>query len=57
MRQTMRREWVGLVLGAWILVSPWIFSVAAIGFMKWSNVLVGLVLIVMNAWRIFGKEI
>jgi VIT1/CCC1 family predicted Fe2+/Mn2+ transporter len=52
----MKREWVGLVLGAWILISPWVFGTAAIGFMKWSNVLVGLALVIMNAWKIFSKE-
>jgi hypothetical protein len=52
----MKREWTGLILGAWIIISPWLFGVDAIGSIKWSNVLVGLALVVMNAWKIFGTE-
>jgi hypothetical protein len=52
----MKREWAGLILGAWILVSPWLLGFSALGLMKWSNVLVGLVLVLMNAWAIFEKE-
>jgi hypothetical protein len=52
----MKREWTGLILGAWILVSPWLLGFSALGFMKWSNVLIGLVLVLINAWALFGKE-
>lgn len=46
----MKSAWIGIILGAWILVSPWLLGFDAIGFMKWSNVLCGLALVLMNAW-------
>jgi hypothetical protein len=49
----MKREWIGLILGVWIMISPWIFGVDSIGSIKWSNVLVGLALVVMSAWKVF----
>ena len=52
----MKREWTGLVIGAWILISPWLLGFASLGLMKWSNVLAGLVLVLMSAWALFGKE-
>jgi len=48
----MKREWTGVVIGAWVLISPWILGFATIGFMKWSNVLCGLALILVNVWAI-----
>ena len=52
----MKREWTALILGAWVLVSPWILGFSLFAFAKWSNVLVGLALVLVNAWAIFGKE-
>ena len=52
----MTERWTGLVLGFWIMLSPWFLGFSTIAIMKWSNVLCGLVLIIMNAWLLFGKE-
>ncbi len=52
----MIRNWTELVIGLWIMVSPWLLGFSSIGIMKWSNVLCGLVLVLMNAWALFGKE-
>ncbi|MDP2598542.1 MAG: SPW repeat protein [Candidatus Liptonbacteria bacterium] len=49
-------NWVGLVLGFWVLVSPWLLGFSSISIMKWSNLLVGLVLVLMNTWIIFGEK-
>lgn len=52
----MKREWMILVIGAWILVSPWILGFSTIGFMKWSNVVCGLVLVLDSVWKMFGGK-
>ncbi len=52
----MKREWTILGIGAWILISPWVLGFSTIGFMKWSNVLCGLVLVLGSAAKIFNKE-
>jgi hypothetical protein len=52
----MKREWTGLIIGAWILVSPWILGFAGVDFLKWSNTIVGLALILVNGWTIFVAE-
>ncbi len=52
----MSERWTGLVLGFWVMLSPWFFGFSTVAIMKWSNVLCGLVLILMNVWLLFGKE-
>lgn len=49
-------SWAELVLGVWVIASPWIFGFAGtLGL--WSNVVAGTVLAVLAIWRIFGKEV
>lgn len=50
----MTPQWVQLVIGTWVLVSPWILGFSGISIMKWSNVLAGVALVLLGAWRIFG---
>ena len=51
----MSKSWIQLVIGFWILLSPWLLGFADIGIMKWSNVLCGLALVVMSGWVLLGK--
>jgi hypothetical protein len=44
------KNWIPIVLGAWVLVSPWLLGFSDISLAKWSNVLCGLVLIIAGAW-------
>lgn len=37
------------------MISPWILGFSNISIAKWSNVIFGLVLILVNAWIIFGE--
>jgi len=52
----MARNWTELVVGFWIVLFPWLLGFSNIAIMKWSNVLRGLALILINAWMLFGKE-
>ena len=52
----MFQNWTELVMGIWIVLSPWFLGFSNIAIMKWSNVLCGLALILVNAWTLFGKK-
>ncbi len=52
----MTKNYVILVLGIWILVSPWTLGFSSIAIMMWSNVISGTILILISVWEIFGKE-
>jgi hypothetical protein len=47
---------VHLGLGVWTLVSPWVLGFSDISIMRWSNVVVGVALIITSAWALFGQE-
>ena len=47
---------IQIALGAWILVSPWILGFGSISFMKWSNVIIGTAIILINLWKVYGQS-
>ena len=51
----MSKFWAQLVIGFWILLSPWLLGFEEIAIMKWSNVLCGLILVIMSGWVLLGK--
>jgi hypothetical protein len=52
----MIENWIELIIGALVLISPWIFGFADISLARWLNVLCGTVLVVVNAWMIYGNN-
>jgi len=52
----MTERKIQIILGAWILVSPWILGFGSISFMKWSNVIVGTAIVLINLWKIYGQS-
>jgi len=48
-------NWTGLFIGIMMIVSPWILGFSDISLAKWCNILLGLALVLMNAWTIFGE--
>ena len=52
----MAENWTELVIGIIMISSPWILGFADISLAKWCNVLIGLVLILMAAWGMFGDQ-
>jgi len=52
----MTANWVQLILGAWLMISPWLLGFSSISLMKWSNLLVGLIIVLVNVWIIFGEK-
>jgi len=54
----MARSWTLFGVGLWAMISPWLLGFSEIELAKWSNVLIGLVLVLTSGWDIFGaKEI
>jgi hypothetical protein len=51
------KSWTELTIGALLLVSPWALGFSDISLAKWCNVLFGLLLIMINAWIIFGDPV
>ena len=47
-------NWIEFVLGIWILSSPWILGYWRITSALWSQVVAGVVLILLSLWRIVG---
>jgi len=39
-----------------MIISPWVFGFSDISVAKWCDVLLGLALVVLNAWTIFGER-
>ena len=50
-----QKFWIQFVIGLWLLVSPWLLGFSDIGIVKWSNVLCGLILVVMSGWELMGR--
>ncbi|MBI4085323.1 MAG: SPW repeat protein [Candidatus Liptonbacteria bacterium] len=51
----MTRNYVQLAIGIWILISPWLLGFYNISIMMWSNLIAGIILILVNVWAIFGE--
>lgn len=43
-------NWIELVIGFWILLSPWLLEYSDITIAKWSSIICGLILILVNVW-------
>jgi hypothetical protein len=46
--------WIQLIVGIWILISPWLLGFSSISVAKWSNVAAGLILVLIALWSLFG---
>ena len=49
-------EWVNLVLGAWLLVSPWLLGFSAVTALMWNAVLIGALIIVCAGWALSEEQ-
>lgn len=53
----MAENWTELIVGGIIIISPWVFGFSDVSVAKWCDVLLGLALVIMNAWTIFGDKL
>ncbi len=52
----MNPKWVGLISGAWLIISPWVLGFSEVSLAKWSSVLVGLMLASTYIWDLFADK-
>jgi putative Mn2+ efflux pump MntP len=50
----MIEYWTALVIGLVMIISPWALGFSDISPAKWCNILLGLILVIVGAWKIFG---
>jgi hypothetical protein len=46
-------EWVNLLAGIWVIISPWILGFAAVAYAMWAHVVLGVLVAAMAAWEIW----
>ncbi len=49
-------NWIQLVLGLWIFVSPWILGFSDISTALWSNAIAGALVVIFALWELFGSK-
>ncbi|OGM91127.1 hypothetical protein A2999_01150 [Candidatus Wolfebacteria bacterium RIFCSPLOWO2_01_FULL_38_11] len=49
-------NWVNLVLGVWIIISPWVLDFAPYTPALWSNLVAGILILVFALWQLFGSD-
>ena len=50
-------EWADVVVGLWLVVSPWVLHFTVSPMAKWNAVIAGLVIIVTAAWTLLeGRQ-
>ena len=49
-------EWVNLVLGVWLIISPWVLGFAGDMNARWTHVILGVLVAAVSAWAIWGHR-
>jgi SPW repeat len=49
----MWEEWVDVILGAWLVASPWILGFAGMTALMWNAVIMGAVVVVLSGWILY----
>lgn len=52
----MMENWTEFVIGIMMISTPWILGFSDISLAKWCNVLIGVLLVILSAWAIFGDS-
>ena len=47
---------IQVVIGIWVLISPWVLGYASFTPALWSNIISGAVIGLLGLWGIFGAE-
>jgi SPW repeat len=46
-------DWTNLILGLWVLISPWVLGFTASTGALWSAVVLGILVIAVSAWALY----
>jgi len=45
-------EWISLILGVWLFISPWVLGFAALSSAAWTAWIIGILFVVVNGWTL-----
>jgi hypothetical protein len=43
-------SWLNVILGIWVIVSPWVLGFSSTPTPMWDNVIVGIVVVILGIW-------
>lgn len=43
-------EWINILLGAWVFISPWVLGFVGITGIAWSSWILGVIVVLVSAW-------
>ena len=49
-------SWVEIIIGVWLIVSPWVLGASGVTLLLWSNTVLGVVLVLKGLWLLYGQE-
>lgn len=52
MRAQPWEEWTNLVIGAWLVISPWVLAFGSSAAATWNAVIVGLLVLALAGWEL-----
>lgn len=47
---------ISVILGVWIIASPWVLGFSSFAPALWSNIAAGAALALLGLWEIFGRD-
>jgi len=49
------QDWINLIAGVWLFISPWLFGFSHMGF-SWDAFVMGAVVIIFSVWALSDKR-
>lgn len=49
-------EWANLVVGLWLIASPWLLGFAVIGSARWTHVVLGVLVAAVAIWAVLDER-
>lgn len=45
------KDWTGIVIGTWLVLSPWILGFSALNLAFWNSVIIGVIVLLLTLWN------
>jgi hypothetical protein len=49
-------EWINLLLGLWLIISPWVLGFASDIHAMWTSVILGIIAALISAWAVWDYQ-
>jgi hypothetical protein len=49
-------SWINVLLGIWVLISPWALGYQTVPAPLWNNVILGIIVIILAAWSALATD-